>query len=730
MQSLRTQLVIVVGACLALVLAYLILDLQPRPSAPPPNPIPAENQQPGTDEWRLGRSGFQVSDDLVNQIKGYASATSVYPGGSLGLHVSVNPPQPYTIDVYRVGWYAGKGGRLMARVGPIEGTTQPRCRPDDTTGIIDCGWPTTSSLSIPTTWVTGVYVAVLTNAANYQNYIIFVVKDSARSPKLLYKQPVNTYQAYNNYPNDHIIGKSLYEHNSFGLNTVAGTPRAVKASFDRPYADRGAGDFFNWEVQLVHWLERNEYDVGYVTDVDFHNARTDQMYGLRGLLSVGHDEYWSDRMYDSAEALRDHGVNLAFFGADPVYWQVRYEFSVAGEPDRVLVCYRSSALDPIGEPSLETVLWRESPLNRPEQALVGVQFSAQLASNGDYVVAENSSWVYANSGLQAGDTVAGIVGFEVDSALPDYPAPDARPGSYELLSSSPVVNERNEPVTAHSSIYQARSGAWVFATGTMSWSWALDGDRFDPRVDRATANVINTFITGALPSAVTVAQPDAPYPRMILQSQPLTYWRLEQTTPRGFADVTRHGLDATFNRIVSVTSPPRGYPPAIAPNLPALGDFTISGWTYLDNPEWNADQNYNNTLYATVGRVRMIIRPGAPSSTSTLGLFAVWLNGTPYDIQPPTRGTSNINVWVHWAMVRQGTTLRVYRDGVLVGQRTDLPADALADVSGALFADRDGVYPLSGSLDDVALFPRALDGASIAELYSAAPVERLLASTP
>src|SRR5207247_740191 len=65
---------------------------------------------------------------------------------------------------------------------------------------------------------------------------------------------------------------------------------------------------------------------------------------------------------------------------------------------------------------------------------------------------------------------------------------------------------------------QAPSGAWVFASGTMSWSWALD-DAFGPlrhfmldsRIQRATANVLDTFVgsvgdvaVGASPSSQTV----------------------------------------------------------------------------------------------------------------------------------------------------------------------------------------------------------------------------------
>src|SRR2546426_5979402 len=55
---------------------------------------------------------------------GYASATSVNKGGSINLHISVNPAQTFTMDVYRMGWYQGLGGRLLQHIGPLNGVQQ------------------------------------------------------------------------------------------------------------------------------------------------------------------------------------------------------------------------------------------------------------------------------------------------------------------------------------------------------------------------------------------------------------------------------------------------------------------------------------------------------------------------------------------------------------------------------------------------------------------------------
>ena len=272
------------------------------------SPVLMENLQPGSANWQMWLNGYRNADDVHKQIKGYASATSVNKGGSITFYVTVNPAQTYTIDLYRMGWYQGLGGRLLQHIGPLTGMPQFPCPVDAQTGLIECPWTASYVLTVPTTWTSGVFLAQVTNAQGYQNYIPFVVRDDARHSDILYQQSIATYQAYNNFPNDG-TGKSLYEFNSFGANTVAGSPRAVKVSFNRPYLLDGSGDnFFRWEYYFIRWLERSGYDVTYSTDVDTHQ-NSSRLLNSKAFLSVGHDEYWSKEMYDAVERARDARVH-------------------------------------------------------------------------------------------------------------------------------------------------------------------------------------------------------------------------------------------------------------------------------------------------------------------------------------------------------------------------------------------------------------------------------------
>src|SRR5207245_2546662 len=152
-------------------------------------------------------------------------------------------------------------------------TQQPTCPTDATTGMIECNWAPASTLATQTSWTSGIYLALLTNADMYQNYIVFVVRDDSRVAALLYQQPVTTYQAYNDYPYDNATGKSLYGFNSYGATTVTGGTNAAKVSFDRPYLGDGTGidwgaSVFSWEINFVRWMERSGCDVASATDVD------------------------------------------------------------------------------------------------------------------------------------------------------------------------------------------------------------------------------------------------------------------------------------------------------------------------------------------------------------------------------------------------------------------------------------------------------------------------------
>jgi hypothetical protein len=129
------------------------------------------------------------------EIQGYASLTSVNQGGAINFHVRTINTNSYTLSVFRMGWYNGTGGRLM--LGPITlpGVVQPMppapvYQPIGT-GIVECNWSVSYSLTVPTDWVSGVYLVKLSlSAPAKESYIVFVVRDDARNAPILFQSSV------------------------------------------------------------------------------------------------------------------------------------------------------------------------------------------------------------------------------------------------------------------------------------------------------------------------------------------------------------------------------------------------------------------------------------------------------------------------------------------------------------------------------------------------------------
>jgi hypothetical protein len=150
------------------------------------NPIYQENLNPGTTNWKLDNRGSKE----IGEISGYASATSVNKGESLDIKVSLGQAGQYTIDVYRLGYYGGTGGRLMASIGPLSGAPQPLCT-QDSNGLIECNWTTSHVLQVSSNWTSGIYIAKLTDLASSKiAHVWFVVRDDSSTAEILFQSAI------------------------------------------------------------------------------------------------------------------------------------------------------------------------------------------------------------------------------------------------------------------------------------------------------------------------------------------------------------------------------------------------------------------------------------------------------------------------------------------------------------------------------------------------------------
>jgi hypothetical protein len=451
------------------------------------NPIVAENAKPGDNGWAAEQSPFRY-------VEGYTSEVSAAPGDSVHFHVQTTPAARYRIRVYRLGWYGGAGGRLVTCLPScstdVQGAPQPVPQYDQSTGLVRAGWPVTDTLQIGNDWVSGYYVAKLTltsgSAAGQGSTVPLIVRDSARrASTILVQAPVATWQAYDSWG-----GRSLYSSfNGVGSNHV---------SFDRPYV-HGEQDLFEWEYQLVRFLEGEGYDVSYTTSVDV-DANPGELQRHRLFMTAGHDEYWTKGVRDALEAARDAGTNLAFMGGNTGYWQIRYE-----DGRRTVVEYRVRGNDPEPNPALKTTLFRLLTPPRPECQLLGVQWQSGIGLQADLPVVDGSlgdPW-FRGTGFAGGSTVPRLIGGEWDGIEPNCPTPPLT--VFFRFSAS------GDKGPADVTRYVAPSGARVFDASTLRFSWGLDNygtglPGVDTRLQQFMRNALDDLSRPASPAAVTAKQ--------------------------------------------------------------------------------------------------------------------------------------------------------------------------------------------------------------------------------
>ena len=311
---------------------------QPQRADLPPAParsdrVRRENDRPGTTDWQLTYTRVDAGGYRCPWVEGYVTRQSLKAGETLELCVSTDPPTPFHVELYRLGYYGGAGGRLVAKYGPFEGTAQPM-PPEGPGRIRECAWTGCLSVAVPADWLSGVYLAkLIAPASRCESYAIFVVRDD-RPCDLLFQCSDNTWNAYNRWPDNY----SQY---------VNGTGRSlvpdILTSFDRPYGkyvqiyenplSQGSGEFLLWEFPLAFWLEGRGYDVSYISNRDTH-ADAATLRRTRGFLSVGHDEYWSLPMYRNIEQAIKDGLNVAWLSGNTCCFVAPMTANTRGVSDR------------------------------------------------------------------------------------------------------------------------------------------------------------------------------------------------------------------------------------------------------------------------------------------------------------------------------------------------------------------------------------------------------------
>jgi hypothetical protein len=475
------------------------------------NIIVTENSKPGTTDWILTKVTRKPDESSAKgwqrrtEIEGYVSDMSLKAGDTLNIYVSTDPSAYYKLDIYRMGYYGGKGGRLVMTLSPHKGLPKGKVQftpVDGINHIIECKWEVSAKIKIPDDWISGVYLGKLSTWDPYdaEAYIIFIVRDD-RKAELMFQCSDLTWASYNRWPQ----WRSLYDSPPRSMETnysfplyqwSSRTAESYSAGFDRPYGiyyngcpskfepiTNGSGEFLLWEFPLAFWLEKEGYDVTYISNLDTHSDGSGLLRG-KVFLSVGHDEYWTEEMYNNVVKARDAGINLAFLCGNSVSGRVELLKSTDGRPNRGMrsTGYKDGNFDEI---------------NLMGAATYGVGM-------GDWTCAAPDHWAFAGTGMKKGDFIPELVGWEYHGPPIAYIHKDL-----VVLAEGPLTNEYGVPIkqTYAATIYTAPKGNYVFNAATCWWTKVLSAppayvnpafiDHFkdgDERVRKITKNILDRMI--------------------------------------------------------------------------------------------------------------------------------------------------------------------------------------------------------------------------------------------
>ncbi|MGE0731221.1 MAG: LamG domain-containing protein [Acidimicrobiia bacterium] len=257
-------------------------------------------------------------------------------------------------------------------------------------------------------------------------------------------------------------------------------------------------------------------------------------------------------------------------------------------------------------------------------------------------------------------------------------------------------------------------------------------------VTAATTDAV-TPSTAVRPSTAVTPSTDAAmtYRGVVLASGPVAYWPLDDTTPTTAAEVGPGGFTATYAGTVVV-----GEPPAVDGGGTAVAFDGSGGHLYVGDASGPAARALALSPSLTV---ELWFRPAAvpPGTVGQLARWrwygwglqvvdgrlsgSLWLPGpTPVALAGPALAEG---VWHHVVLTKDDSTARLYVDGVPAAEVPATgpvhyvaldPAQDCCGSGGGVAFGRDGdvstdaAHFLTGGLDEVAVYDRALSADEVA----------------
>jgi hypothetical protein len=362
-------------------------------------------------------------------IEGFTWPTSVKQGETINAYVSVrsyNNDSSYTATVYRMPNNAtslwgptNDTGRFF----PLHDSNNVEIFPNDYSrqpveykeGCLRY-WNAAFSIPIPndTIWKSGLYYIQLNHLSlpeghdeKYYN-VPFIVRSAnpGSASKILFKFPLNTFQAYNYWGGGSLYSRS--QHNSLAVTNLIAIDRPLSKGFsiamNHPFLGTLNSPFMKVMDTLGYQMEFcNNIDIDSIPSSPNEEVGLNLLSRYNALVLFGHDEYWAQFERRHTEEFKGntlHG-NIACFAANTCYWHIAWQ---SGSGHSKMYCAKWNL-----PPGTASDLWREpGGHNNPESKLLGeqYQYGGNVITAADPSVEEPPSrvrlpnhWIYRGTGL-------------------------------------------------------------------------------------------------------------------------------------------------------------------------------------------------------------------------------------------------------------------------------------------------------------------------------------------
>ena len=416
--------------------------------------IAEENSMLGAYNWKIPRG-----DESDTILQGYVRPQYAKPGYTVSFHASSELDDcQFFLRIYRLGWYRGAGARQVHRSKIIsvgnngvwsksKGWQQKEKCGDAVTGM---DWPRVYQLYIPDDWLSGSYIAKF-ETLDGRSYIhpFWVSTIGETTAKIAVLGAVITSQARNWWGG--VSATQVVGGGAFTSEELYYPVGSEVLSFERPYFNSRGGDALRWEYPLVRWLEKNQLDVAYHTDLELE-TNPELLSNYSHVITAGPMRYWTKKTESALQTYVDSGGNIVHLGSEAGQHLVEMRNNNDYHDGQIVLQPNEQSPD-IGERLENTFYSTTVSGSRNKAPWGGLKFTTQIEE--------------ISPDLKVQDTdIEGIAGLSWDKSI--------KTKGLKILARNKIKHRKWTYRVANSHILDSQSGGSIFNAGVSSWTWALE----------------------------------------------------------------------------------------------------------------------------------------------------------------------------------------------------------------------------------------------------------------